>query len=96
MTGQEALRLEETIARIIDKTPVAQELAPAIESGDITQEDIDETRNAVIQTIDNPSLYPEFKRYMAEEEFPVSVPESFDLSFMLFILGICGLAQRGV
>jgi hypothetical protein len=96
MTGQEALRLEPTMAQIIDKTPIAAELSEAMRDGDITQEDIDETRQFVIQTIEDPNLYPEFKRYMEDEEFPVSVPQSFDIGFMLFILGICGIAQRNI
>jgi hypothetical protein len=72
------------------------EFVAAMQEDGITVEEVDEARQITMATLNDPQNYPQFAQYLLsagliEQE---DLPPSFDVGFVMSILGLVGVAQQ--
>jgi hypothetical protein len=72
------------------------EFVAAIQQDGVTQAEVDEVRQITLQTLSDPSIFPQFVQYLLAAGLmtPEDAPAEFDVGFVLSILGLVGVAQQ--
>lgn len=72
-----------------------QEFIDLLSTADITQEEVDEFRQIIIEGLTQPSEFPKMVRYLIRNEFieEEDAPKEYDQGFALAMLGLVGVAQ---
>jgi hypothetical protein len=72
------------------------EFMEAIQEDGITQAEVDEVRQITLQTLNDPSNYPMFGQYLVDAGLieAEDLPPSFEIGFVMSILGLIGVAQK--
>ena len=62
----------------------------------ISQEEVDEVRQQAVMALQNPNQFKKFTRYLIASNLmeESDVPKSYDVGFVLAILGLVGVAQN--
>lgn len=72
------------------------EFVEAIQQDGISPEEVDEVRQITMATLNDPANYPQFIQYLVSAELieQEDAPPSFDIGFVMSILGLVGVAQQ--
>jgi hypothetical protein len=75
-----------------------QEFIEAITENGVTQEEVDEVRAITTETLTNPDNFPRFVQYLVAAQLieQEDAPQTFEVGFVLSILGLVGVAQENV
>jgi hypothetical protein len=97
MDENQIAQLEQLMAESVQKEAPedVQEFVDSIMEGGITQQEVDEVRQQTVMALQDQEYFQTFIRYLTgagllEQE---DAPSSYDVGFVLSILGLVGVAQ---